>query len=117
MGGIYWGGGGALVLSLHQMPFTLSCSHPQDFHGWDGHRFLSSGMDNMVKVWTRRVCVGGERQGGQAPGNGQHGQGVDETCVGGREPAPSLMDDAPPPSSGLVAGGALAGSGAVAHLG
>ena len=26
--------------------------HTQDFHPWDGQRLLSSGMDNMVKVWS-----------------------------------------------------------------
>lgn len=24
----------------------------QDFHPWDGHRFLSSGIDNAIKIWS-----------------------------------------------------------------
>ena len=34
-----------------RVPLTLFYM-AQDFHGWDGLRLLSSGMDNMVKVWS-----------------------------------------------------------------
>ena len=33
-------------------PIILPHLMLQDFHPWDGHRFLSSGMDNCVKVWS-----------------------------------------------------------------
>lgn len=31
----------------HHTPTPL-----QDFHPWDGQRFLSAGMDSMIKIWS-----------------------------------------------------------------